>query len=125
MRTLALFRDGHCLLPQVWQATRWHQRARGLLGRPLLQPGQGLWLAPCASVHTFGMRQPLDLLFLDAGLRVVGWRQGVPAWRAAGCRGAHSTLEMAPGSLACLLPVAGQQLHWQTCSPSLVSEALP
>lgn len=125
MITRALHHHGHCLLDTVWHATGWWQRARGLIGRPPLQPGQGLWLAPCASVHTCFMPQALDLLFLDRELRVLGWRSGVPAWRAAGWRGAHGTLEMAPGSLARIRPSAGQQLCWHPVPSPSPTEAMP
>lgn len=40
-------------------------RLRGLLGRPELQPGEGLWLIPCKQVHMHGMKYPLSIWFLD------------------------------------------------------------
>ncbi|MGN0863800.1 MAG: DUF192 domain-containing protein, partial [Stenotrophomonas koreensis] len=94
MQRLALYRQGHCLLADVGHARYWHQRARGLLARPRLQPGQGLLIEPCASVHTCFMGYALDLVFLDRGNRVLGWREHLPPWRAAGLRGAHATLEL-------------------------------
>jgi uncharacterized membrane protein (UPF0127 family) len=41
-------------------------RLRGLMGSSLLPEGEGLWLTPCTSVHSFFMRYPIDVLFLDA-----------------------------------------------------------
>ncbi|MET3009551.1 DUF192 domain-containing protein [Stenotrophomonas koreensis] len=113
MQRLALYRQGHCLLADVSHARRWHQRARGLLLRAPLQPGQGLLIEPCASVHTCFMGYALDLVFLDRGNRVLGWREHLPPWRAAGLRGAHATLELPAGSLHTLALEIGQQLHWQ------------
>ncbi|MBB1117355.1 DUF192 domain-containing protein [Stenotrophomonas sp. W1S232] len=113
MQRLALYRQGHCLLADVGHARYWHQRARGLLARPRLQPGQGLLIEPCASVHTCFMGYALDLVFLDRGNRVLGWREHLPPWRAAGLRGAHATLELPAGSLHTLVLEIGQQLHWQ------------
>jgi uncharacterized membrane protein (UPF0127 family) len=118
VRTLALYRGEHCLLAQVHHARRWHQRLRGLLGRPPLQCGQGLLIEPCNSVHTLAMGYALDLLFLDRGNRVLGWREQVRPWRAAGWRGARSTLELPAGSLAAIAPVIGEVLHWLPPSPS-------
>lgn len=43
-------------------------RRRGLLGRDGLDGA--IWLTPAASVHTLGMRFPIDVAFLDRGLRV-------------------------------------------------------
>lgn len=40
-------------------------RLRGLLGRPELKPGEGLWLIPCKQVHMHGMNYPLSVWFLD------------------------------------------------------------
>ena len=47
-------------------ASRARERLRGLLGSEGLSPGEGLILRPCWQVHTFGMRYPIDVLFLDA-----------------------------------------------------------
>ena len=38
-------------------------RRKGLLGRDGLAAGEGLWIAPCESVHTFFMRFPIDLVY--------------------------------------------------------------
>jgi uncharacterized membrane protein (UPF0127 family) len=45
-------------------------RLRGLLGRPKLQPKEGLWLIPCRQVHMHGMKYPLSIWFLDCDNRV-------------------------------------------------------
>lgn len=113
MKLLALHRGEQCLVPQVWHARRWPQRLRGLLGRAPLRPGQGLLIEPCASVHTFAMGYPLDLLFLSRGGQVLGWREALPPWRAAAQRGARSTLELPAGSLARIAPSAGETLSWR------------
>src|SRR5438128_2340768 len=68
--------------------TLWQQTI-GLLGRDGLPTGWGLWIAHCNGIHTFGMRFPIDVLFLDAegkALRVVSalkpWRICGPFWKA-------------------------------------------
>jgi len=43
----------------------------GLMGRPGLEAGHGLWIVPCQSVHTFWMRFPIDLVFLDEHRKVI------------------------------------------------------
>ena len=75
-------------------------RLRGLLGRRELPPGEGLLLRPAPSIHTWFMRFPIDAVFLDAELEVVAVRHGMPAWRAAGQRGARAVLELAAGEAA-------------------------
>jgi uncharacterized membrane protein (UPF0127 family) len=72
------------------------RRAR-LLGLALLDrraAGAGLLLPGCRSVHTFGMRFPLDLVFLDFELREVSLRRAVPPGRLAFERRAQAVLEM-------------------------------
>ena len=71
------------------------ERARGLLGRSPSWLGAGglLVFAPCRSVHTFGMRQPIDVAFVDGHGRVLKAVRGMPPRRMAGCRGARIVIE--------------------------------
>ena len=55
---------------------------------------EGLLIPDCSSVHTFGMRFPLDLVFLDADGAVVELRRQVPPWRFARCPKASAVLEL-------------------------------
>jgi uncharacterized membrane protein (UPF0127 family) len=72
-------------------------RLSRLLGLALLardRAGPGLLIPRCRSVHTFGMRFALDLLFLDADQRVIQLRRAVPPGRLIRCRDASSVLEL-------------------------------
>lgn len=113
MKTLALLRGSTCLVPHVLHARHWHQRLFGLLVLPRLAEGHGLLIEPCASIHTLGMRYPLDLLFLSRDGQVLGWRENLAPWRAASLRGARSTLELPAGSLAAIAPRTGERLQWR------------
>jgi uncharacterized protein YjbJ (UPF0337 family) len=53
----------------------------------------GLLIPRCASVHTFGMRFALDVVFLDRSGRALREVRGVPPWRVVTCRGADAVLE--------------------------------
>jgi hypothetical protein len=75
-------------------------RLRGLLGRSELPPGDGILLRPAGSVHTAFMRFPIDVVFLDRDLTVLGIEPDVPAWRTRGRRGAKAVLELAAGECA-------------------------
>lgn len=71
-----------------------------LLGLALLREpprGRALLIPNCRSVHTFGMRFALDLLFLDGGWRLLRLDQGVPPRRVRSCRAAHAVLEAPAG----------------------------
>jgi uncharacterized membrane protein (UPF0127 family) len=72
-------------------------RASRLLGLALLDrddAGPGLLIPDCRSVHTCGMRFPLDLYFLGRDGEPVRVRRSVPPWRLAGERRACAVLEL-------------------------------
>lgn len=46
-------------------------RAWGLLGRQGLAEGEGLLIRPCQGVHTFLMKFPIDVVFLDRENRII------------------------------------------------------
>jgi hypothetical protein len=73
---------------------------RGLLGRGSLPGGEGILLRPAGSIHTFFMRFPIDAVFLDRDLVVVGIERDLRPWRAAARKRAHSVLELAAGECA-------------------------
>jgi uncharacterized membrane protein (UPF0127 family) len=78
-------------------------RLRGLAG--IAAPhGVALLLPRTGSVHTFGMRFALDLVWLDRGGRVLRVDRAVPPRQLRGCRGARAVLETAPGGAAELTP---------------------
>jgi len=74
-------------------------RRKGLLGRNGLEPGEGLWIAPCESVHTFFMRFPIDLVYLDREHHIKKVRSSVGPWRLSGCLTARSVLELPAGTI--------------------------
>ena len=77
------------------------QRMRGLLGRPPPPKHCALLIERCGSVHTIGMRYPLDLIFLDKNRRILRVVQNVPPNRlfVSGGWRAKSVLEVASGWL--------------------------
>jgi hypothetical protein len=85
-------------------------RLRGLLGREGLEPGEGLLLRPASAVHTYFMRFPIDVVFLDRALVVVGISDGVDPWRAASRRGAKAVLELPAGESSRRGLAVGDQL---------------
>jgi uncharacterized membrane protein (UPF0127 family) len=79
---------------RVFAAATPRARLLGLMGVDDLPAGVGLHLRPTRSVHTFGMRFPLDLLWLDATGEVVRVDRAVPPRRVVGCRAARSVIEL-------------------------------
>ena len=102
---------GTILAAQLEKAHTAAARNKGLLGRDSLPPGEGLWIAPCESVHTFFMRFPIDLIYLDRKLRVKKVRHSVGAWRISACLTAHSVLELPAGTAAATRTQRGDQVE--------------
>jgi uncharacterized protein len=79
--------------------THW-SRFCGLMGTEAgsFPAGQGLWIVPCHGVHTFAMRFPIDVIYLDRERVVVHLEENLKPWRMAPVRlRATSVLEL-PGS---------------------------
>jgi uncharacterized membrane protein (UPF0127 family) len=74
------------------------KRRTGLLKHKSLEPGDGLWIVPCESVHTFFMKFPIDLVYVDKRQKVRKVRNAVPAWRLSACLSAHSVVELPAGT---------------------------
>ncbi|MCK9486737.1 MAG: DUF192 domain-containing protein [Dehalococcoidia bacterium] len=86
-------------------------RLRGLLGHPSLAPGEGLLLAPCNSVHTVGMRYPIDVLFLDRSGRVArAVHTLTPGHIVPYVRGATQAIELPAGTLQATGVRAGDEV---------------
>jgi uncharacterized protein len=58
------------LLEKAIVADRFGSRLKGLLGCKSLPPGRGLLIKPCRSVHTCGMKFPIDVGFVDSENRL-------------------------------------------------------
>ena len=90
---------GEALARRVKRAVTPWERMRGLLGRNGLEPGEGLLIERCFSIHMFFMRFAIDVVFLDRDWRVVKKVADLAPWRMAWCWGAAHTLELAAGAL--------------------------
>ena len=93
-------------------------RRIGLLQRDKLEPGEGLWIYPTQAIHTFGMRFPIDVAFLDRRLRIKRiYGNLMPCRLTSLIWGARSVLELEAGCLAASGTLVGDELHF-----SLVEE---
>jgi uncharacterized membrane protein (UPF0127 family) len=62
-----------------------------------LEHGEGMLLRPAPAIHTYFMRFPIDAVFLDRELRVLGVTPALRPWRWARRAGARAVLELAAG----------------------------
>ncbi len=72
--------------------------------------GHALWIVPCESVHTCGMKFPIDVLYLDRKKRVRKLRSVMTPWRLSFCLWAHSVLELPAGVIEHTKTQPGDQL---------------
>ena len=75
-------------------ALRFRHRLCGML---FVSPAAGVVMGfpHCSSVHTWFMRYPLDIVFIDACGHVLQRHNGVGPWQVLGCAGAWGVIERA------------------------------
>ena len=81
----------------MYLAASFRARLLGLAGLREMPPGAVLLIPRCSSVHTFGMRFDLDVLFLDGAFEVIGERRAVKPGRLVWHRGARAVAEFQAG----------------------------
>jgi len=104
--------DNKTLISHLEVAQGLWPRMKGLLGRKNLPADQALWIPRCNSIHTFFMKFPIDLVFIDADMvvkkTIAGVRPGRvvwPVWQATG------VIELSEGFLQNNPLRIGEQLH--------------
>ncbi len=87
-------------------------RLVGLLRDRQLEFGDGLWIVPCNSIHSIGMKFIFDAVFLDKDLRVVHlMREMKPLRISKLVFSAHSVLEVPAGTIAQTATEIGDQFE--------------
>ncbi len=97
-------------------------RRRGLLGRDRLDETSAMLLAPCAGVHTVGMRFAIDVIFVDRQGYAVKVVRDLKPWRIALASRAHAVIEMPAGSLRWGQVLIGDRLYLTSASTALSME---
>lgn len=85
---------------RVRVADRFWTRAMGLLVGAPLDATEALLISPCSSIHTIGMRYPIDVVFVDREGCVLRICAAVHAGRMRFARGARAVLELRAGIAA-------------------------
>lgn len=89
---------GRTVVERLQIADGFWSRLLGLQFRRQLPADAGLLLAPCTAIHTFFVRFPLDIVFLDRTGRVLAIYPQLRPWRQCfGPAGTYATLELAAG----------------------------
>jgi uncharacterized membrane protein (UPF0127 family) len=77
------------------------RRLVGLIGRREFAPGSALMIPACGQVHTFLVRFPIDVIFLDAENRILCVEANVRPYRVTKtCPGARMAIELPAGTIA-------------------------
>ena len=84
-----------------------------MLKHTKLEPGAGLWIAPCEAVHSFGMKFAIDVVYLDRKKRVRKVRKEMVPRRLSACLTAHSVLELPVGVIEASRTEPGDQLEFE------------
>jgi uncharacterized protein len=97
---------GTVVATEVESADSLWAKFMGLMGRPSLPAGAGLWLPESNGIHMMFMRFPIDVLFVgragaDGSRPVLSAHRALPAWRGLVplVRGAHGVLELPVGTI--------------------------
>ncbi|MEZ4767589.1 MAG: DUF192 domain-containing protein [Caldilineales bacterium] len=82
-------------------ADSYFPRLIGLMGKERLEPGEGLLILPCNSIHTHFMRFPIDVLYVSREDEVVAIDEAMAPWRFGRIRrGARYVVELPAGTVA-------------------------
>jgi uncharacterized membrane protein (UPF0127 family) len=93
-------------------ADNYWTRFKGLMGVRALDEGSGLLLKNETAIHTFGMRIPIDVIYLDERSKALRLTPAMPPSRLGPLvRGTRNVLELPAGTLARTKTQQGDQLE--------------
>jgi uncharacterized protein len=87
------------------------KRRTGLLKHTSLAEGAGLWIVPCEAIHTFFMRFPIDVVYIDKKRHVRKLVRALQPWRMSMCLPAHSVIELPAGTIERTRTQVGDELQ--------------
>jgi hypothetical protein len=111
---------GTVLAERLENSSSFWAKFMGLMGRPSLAAGNGLWLPGESGIHMLFMRFPIDVVFVSStpdgpdGLRrVLFARCAVPPWRGVvwRVRGAKGVLELPVGTIEASNTAVGDEIE--------------
>jgi uncharacterized membrane protein (UPF0127 family) len=92
-------------------------RIRGLLGRSSLEESEGLLIVPCSSIHMFGVKFALDVIFISRENIVVDFVEDIAPGKMYIAKKeigkAHSALEITPGTISATGTKRGDKIDFQ------------
>lgn len=105
---------GQVIAEKVEQADTFGRRLKGLMFRKSLPDGHALHLKPCQSIHTFFMRFPIDVIYLNEANRIVSFEENIPVGKVCKpIRGARSVIELPVGRISETRTNVGQAVAYR------------
>lgn len=91
-------KDGCLIADNVKVADNILTRFVGLLNRKSIDNGEALWIVPCNSIHSIGMKFKFDAVFIGKNNIVKHLIKEMPKWQASPIVfTAHSVIELPAG----------------------------
>jgi uncharacterized membrane protein (UPF0127 family) len=85
---------------EVIVADSFLKRLRGLMFTKKLAAGRAMYIYPCSAVHTFFMKYPIDVLYLDKNNKVLYMDEKLKPWVIGKYkRGVCSVIELTVGRI--------------------------
>lgn len=82
-------------------AENFFTRSVGLLSRKSLSQDEGLIIRPCCSIHTFFMRFPIDVLFINKKNEIIALYENVKPYRILPIHPtSHYVVELCAGQIS-------------------------
>ena len=99
MKYFIIFREKHkeALLEKALMGDSFFLRLKGLIGKKEIDEREGIILYPCSSIHCFGMKFPIDVIFLDKEKRVLSIYKNLQPNKMVSEKKAVYTIEMKGG----------------------------
>jgi len=72
--------NNNLLLSDVKKADTFFSRLKGLLGEKSINPGEGLLLTNCSSIHCFFMKFTIDAVYLSENMEVL-YKETLQPWK--------------------------------------------
>ena len=107
-------RNGRDLSDNVEVADHILKRMKGLLGKSGLRAGEALWIKLCMSIHTFFMKFPIDVIFLNKRNEVIATIKNLQPNRLTRLYPkAVSVLELPAGTIEATSTVVGDEIEFK------------
>ncbi|RJQ31486.1 MAG: DUF192 domain-containing protein [Peptococcaceae bacterium] len=102
----------HILAENVHIASSFSRRLKGLIGKACLPPEEAMIILPCNSVHTFFMRFPIDVIFVDKNAVIIHIIEKLKPYKFSPIiKGSYLVIELAAGRIAETGTAVGDQLQ--------------